>query len=124
MKKRINSNKQDVSGMLLSDFINKYYFPAIEGELKTKSLITKRRLIDTHILNIKSKPIASFKGMKLRDITADAIVTWQKAKQKEGYSDGYLLSMRKGKMEFIGTNAWFFMIVNILKLSYFYLVYE
>lgn len=28
----------------------------------------------------------------------------------------YLLSMRKGKMEFIGTNAWFFMIVNLLKL--------
>ena len=28
----------------------------------------------------------------------------------------YLLSMHKGKMEFIGTNAWFFMIVNLLKL--------
>lgn len=95
MKKRNKSKKIDVSGMLLADFINKYYFPAMEGELKTKSLITKRHLIDTHILNVKSKPIASFKGMKLRDITADAIITWQKAKKNEGYSDGYLLSMRK-----------------------------
>lgn len=28
----------------------------------------------------------------------------------------YLLSMRKAKNDFIGTNAWFFMIVNLLKL--------
>lgn len=28
----------------------------------------------------------------------------------------YLLSMKKGKMEFIGTNAWFFMLVNLIKL--------
>jgi len=28
----------------------------------------------------------------------------------------YLLSMRKNKMEFIGTNAWFFMVVNLLKV--------
>lgn len=95
MKKRNKSKKVDVSGMLLADFINKYYFPAMEGELKTKSIITKRHLIDTHILNVRSKSIASFKGMKLRDITADAIITWQKAKQKEGYSEGYLLTMRK-----------------------------
>ena len=49
----------------------------------------------THILNVKSKPIASFKKMKLRDITSDALIAWQNAKKKEGYSDGYLLSMRK-----------------------------
>ena len=28
----------------------------------------------------------------------------------------YLLSMRKDKLEFIGTNAWFFLVVNLLKL--------
>ncbi len=28
----------------------------------------------------------------------------------------YLLSMRKEKMEFIGTNAWFFLVVNLLKV--------
>ncbi len=28
----------------------------------------------------------------------------------------YLLSMRKEKMEFIGTNAWFFLIVNLMKV--------
>lgn len=28
----------------------------------------------------------------------------------------YLLSMRKGKMEYIGINAWFFLVVNLLKV--------
>lgn len=28
----------------------------------------------------------------------------------------YLLSMRKGKMEYIGINAWFFLVVNFLKI--------
>lgn len=28
----------------------------------------------------------------------------------------YLLSMRKGKMEYIGINAWFFLVVNLLKI--------
>lgn len=28
----------------------------------------------------------------------------------------YLLSMRKEKLEFVGTNAWFFMVINLLKL--------
>ena len=95
MKKRSKSKKIDVSGMLLADFINKYYFPAMEDELKKKSLITKRQVIDTHILNVKNKPIASFKNMKLRDITADAIRDWQREKKKEGYSPGYLVTIRK-----------------------------
>lgn len=95
MKKRNKSKKMDVSGMLLSDFINKFYFPAKEGELKLKSLMTKRNIIDTHILNVNCNPVASFKNMRLRDITADEIILWQKAKQKEGHSESYLLSMRK-----------------------------
>ena len=94
MKKR-SKTKIDVSGMLLSDFINQYYFPAMQGELKTKTLITKRNVIDEHILNVQNKEIASFKNMKLRDITAEALREWQNAKKKEGYSDGYLLTMRK-----------------------------
>lgn len=28
----------------------------------------------------------------------------------------YLLSMRKGKMEYIGINAWFFLVVNLMKI--------
>ena len=28
----------------------------------------------------------------------------------------YLLSMRKEKMEYIGINAWFFLVVNLLKI--------
>ena len=36
----------------------------------------------------------------------------------------YLLSMRKEKMEFIGTNAWFFMVVNLLKLPLQILVWH
>lgn len=28
----------------------------------------------------------------------------------------YLLSMRKDKMEYIGINAWFFLVVNLLKI--------
>ena len=28
----------------------------------------------------------------------------------------YLLSMRKDKMEYIGINAWFFLVVNLLKV--------
>lgn len=95
MKKRSKKGRIDVSGMLISDFINKFYFPTMEVTLKKKSLITKRNLIDTHILNVKNKKVASFKGMKLRDITAEAISTWQKSKRTEGYSEGYLLSIRK-----------------------------
>ncbi len=95
MKKRNKKGKIDVSTMLLADFINQIYFPYMEGQLKLKSMITKQNVINEHILNVKNKPITSFKNMKLRDITEDTIETWQKAKQKEGYSDGYLLSMRK-----------------------------
>lgn len=103
MKRRNKSKQKDISGMMLEDFVNKYYFPAMEGQLKVKSLITKRHLIDTHILNVNNKPIASFKNKRLRDITVDEIINWQKEKQREkqdkghkkGYSDGYLLSMRK-----------------------------
>lgn len=95
MKKRSKKHKVDVGPMLLEDFVNKLYFPYMEDKLKKKSLVNKRHVIDTHILNVKNKPIASLKSMKLRDITADEIDAWQKAKQKEGYSDSYLLSIRK-----------------------------
>lgn len=30
----------------------------------------------------------------------------------------YLLSMRKEKMEYIGINAWFFLVVNLLKVPF------
>ena len=30
----------------------------------------------------------------------------------------YLLSMRKEKMEYIGINAWYFLVVNLLKVSF------
>ena len=30
----------------------------------------------------------------------------------------YLLSMRKEKMEYIGINAWFFIVVNLLKVPF------
>ena len=93
--KKSKKDKIDVSSMLLEDFINQLYFPYMENELKYKSIVTKRHLINTHILNVKSKPIASFKNMKLRDITSDTIIAWQNAKKKEGYSESYLLSMRK-----------------------------
>ena len=36
----------------------------------------------------------------------------------------YLLSMRKEKMEYIGTNAWFFLVVNLLKLPLQILVWH
>lgn len=93
--KKSKKDKIDVSSMLLEDFINQLYFPYMENELKYKSIVNKRNVINTHILNVKNKPIASFKNMKLRDITSDAIVAWQNAKKKEGYSESYLLSIRK-----------------------------
>ncbi|MBR5464739.1 MAG: sulfite exporter TauE/SafE family protein [Alistipes sp.] len=36
----------------------------------------------------------------------------------------YLLSMRKGKMEYIGINAWFFLVVNLLKVPLQIFVWE
>ena len=95
MKKRSRKKKIDVGAMFLEDFINQLYFPHIENNLKEKSVINKKNVINEHILNVKNKPISSFKNMKLREITAKAIEDWQIAKQKEDYSKAYLLSMRK-----------------------------
>lgn len=36
----------------------------------------------------------------------------------------YLLSMRKEKMEYIGINAWFFLVVNLLKVPLQIFVWE
>ena len=36
----------------------------------------------------------------------------------------YLLSMRKEKMEYIGINAWFFLVVNLLKIPLQVFVWE
>ena len=36
----------------------------------------------------------------------------------------YLLSMRKDKMEYIGINAWFFLVVNLLKVPLQLFVWE
>jgi uncharacterized membrane protein YfcA len=36
----------------------------------------------------------------------------------------YLLSMRKDKMEYIGINAWFFLVVNLLKVPLQVFVWE
>lgn len=95
MKKRSRKKKIDVGAMFLEDFINQLYFPHIENNLKEKSVINKKNVINEHILNVKNKHISSFKNMKLREITAKAIEDWQIAKQREGYSKAYLLSMRK-----------------------------
>ena len=36
----------------------------------------------------------------------------------------YLLSMRKEKMEYIGINAWFFLVVNLLKVPFQIFVWD
>ena len=36
----------------------------------------------------------------------------------------YLLSMRKEKMEYIGINAWFFLVVNLLKVPFQILAWD
>ncbi|MBQ8982448.1 MAG: site-specific integrase [Lachnospiraceae bacterium] len=77
------------------------YFEDI-ATMKEKSMYNKRKIADLHILNSEGKEgIASFRGKRLKDIDAKAVIEWQNQKMKEigvngkKYSGCYLRAIRK-----------------------------
>lgn len=89
-----NKGKYNIGDVKIETFVEMYFKD--KRNLKEKSIKNKKNIIDKHILNVGNvDAIASFKGKKLKDITAKAIIDWQNAKIDEGYSDAYLLSIRK-----------------------------
>lgn len=84
----------DIGKIELNVFVDMYMKD--KSNLKEKSLDTKRNVFDKHVLNKNNeKGVASFRGCKLNDITAKALIDWQNMKMKEGYSDSYLRTIRK-----------------------------
>lgn len=89
-----NKGKFNIGDVTIETFVEMYFKD--KRNLKEKSLKNKKNIIDKHILNVRNEDeITSLKGKKLRDITAKVIIDWQNAKIDEGYSDSYLLSIRK-----------------------------
>ena len=89
-----NKGKFSIADLTIDDFVD-YYFKD-KRKLKEKSIQNKKNIIYKHILNIQhDDEIASLSGVKLKDITAKTIMDWQNKKMDEGYSDSYLLSIRK-----------------------------
>ena len=63
------------------------YFHDKEGELKERSIINKRYMIETHILPY-------FQNKKMNEITPAHIIQWQHTMREKGYAQTYLRMMQ------------------------------
>ena len=68
--------------MTMESFM-KVYFRDKQGELKERSMTSKKYMMDAHI-------VPYFKGRKLNAITPADIIKWQNAIRDKGYSQTYL----------------------------------
>lgn len=73
--------------MKLKDFV-KLYFEDKENELKTKSVLSKTKIIEKHILPI-------FGECRMNEIMPSDIIKFQKEKQSMGYKNTYLRCIDK-----------------------------
>lgn len=89
--------------MTMESFV-KVYFNDKKGELKERSLKSKRYMIEAHI-------IPYFGDRKVKDITASDIIQWQNIMREKGFAQTYL-RMIQNQMTALFTHAY-----NIYGLS-------